>query len=924
MTVYGAGFSATPASNTVRFNGVTATVSASDSGSLVTTVPAGTTTGRITVTVGAATATSAQDFVVVIPGAPTLAGFAPASGDSGTSVAVTGTNFDAAPGATTVKLNGVTATSSVTTATDLTFTVPGATATGRITATTSFGTGTSATDFIVPPPGINAADIVATLRLPSDGANANLMVSTASKHGLLLFDGAADAHYTLQFSQFATSPTNATISYKVIKPDNTVLATGNVGNTNRPTIHVPKLPSAGTYSVLVSVGSATLNTYVRVSADPVLSIDGAAAASSLDFAFQSMRFVFAAAANQRVGIGVMGMSLTPTTSNYVTFNAYLPDGTALSAPTLPSCANAASSNPEGNCDGELVTTVAGTYTLVAQSPPSSYAAFTIQVNNEATGSLAVDVPQDVTLSRVGHDARYTFAATAGDSLAIDIYGINPQPRPQTFYGWVSKPDGTPFMSCNGMPPGDAYCEMGAMPVTGTYSVFVDPSYGAYGSFKLGLKQGPMLATTDPPAAFAPAGVSETARFRFAGTAGQNATVGITDFSATGTGSLSANVYVYQPNRTQVGSTASCATTSGGATCKVTLANLPASGTYSVAVRPSAGVKVAGNINLSSDLAGTLVAGTPVSLSATRAGQNARYTFAGTAGDSTSIKLLGVSAVPAGQSVLMRIYSPAGGYLNGAWGSSAGPAFVNIGSLPGTGTYTVLIEPSYGATWQGQLVLDPGTVLTVDGPVTTLAAGATGEALRFRFNGTANQRIDVGLSGLAYAAASSSSSNLTVYRPDGGSVVSPTCYTSGTGSCDSSYVNLPVAGTYSVIITPPTASAIAAGSLALSTPLAGTFVVGDPAQTVAISRPGQTARYTFAGTATQLLRINWTGTTVSGGASVAVNVLKPDGTSLSSGSFLDGATGGLDIASLPVTGTYTVVFDPAMAATLTAPTAVVTR
>ena len=164
----------------------------------------------------------------------------------------------------------------------------------------------------------------------------------------------------------------------------------------------------------------------------------------------------------------------------------------------------------------------------------------------------------------------------------------------------------------------------------------------------------------------------------------------------------------------------------------------------------------------------------------------------------------------------------------------------------------------------------------------------------------------------------------IYRPDGSSILTLSCYTSGTGSCDSSYLNLPVTGTYSVLITPPGTSAIAAGALAISTPLAGTFVVGDPAQTVALSRSGQTARYTFAGTAAPLLRLTWTGTTVSGGASVSVSVLKPDGTTLSSGSFLNGATGGLDIASLPTTGTYTIVFDPASAATMTAPVALLTR
>lgn len=45
-TIYGTGFSATPASNTVKFNGTTATVATASTTMLTTTVPSGATTGR--------------------------------------------------------------------------------------------------------------------------------------------------------------------------------------------------------------------------------------------------------------------------------------------------------------------------------------------------------------------------------------------------------------------------------------------------------------------------------------------------------------------------------------------------------------------------------------------------------------------------------------------------------------------------------------------------------------------------------------------------------------------------------------------------------------------------------------------------------------------------------------------------------------
>ncbi len=64
VTITGTNFSATAASNIVLFNGTAAVVTASTTTSITTTVPAGATTGTITVTVGTQKATSATSFRV--------------------------------------------------------------------------------------------------------------------------------------------------------------------------------------------------------------------------------------------------------------------------------------------------------------------------------------------------------------------------------------------------------------------------------------------------------------------------------------------------------------------------------------------------------------------------------------------------------------------------------------------------------------------------------------------------------------------------------------------------------------------------------------------------------------------------------------------------------------------------------------------
>lgn len=64
VTITGTNFSTTPASNIVKFNGTAAVVTASTATSITTTVPAGSTTGTISVDVGGQIVTSTATFRV--------------------------------------------------------------------------------------------------------------------------------------------------------------------------------------------------------------------------------------------------------------------------------------------------------------------------------------------------------------------------------------------------------------------------------------------------------------------------------------------------------------------------------------------------------------------------------------------------------------------------------------------------------------------------------------------------------------------------------------------------------------------------------------------------------------------------------------------------------------------------------------------
>ena len=135
----------------VTFNGgggtAATTFTAPSDTTATAVVPAGASTGTITVeTAGADTASSAS-FTIVTAAAPTVTSFLPVSGAIGSSVVITGTNFC---GTTAVKFNTTNATSfTVNSATQITATVPVGATTGKITVTNTVGSAVSAADFTI-------------------------------------------------------------------------------------------------------------------------------------------------------------------------------------------------------------------------------------------------------------------------------------------------------------------------------------------------------------------------------------------------------------------------------------------------------------------------------------------------------------------------------------------------------------------------------------------------------------------------------------------------------------------------------------------------------------------------------------------------------------------------------------------------------
>jgi len=208
VTITGTTFTGATA---VSFNGVASPFTVSPSGTITTTVPAGATTGPITVTTpGNGPIVTTTRFTVT----PAITSFAPATGPVGTGVTITGTTFT---GATAISFGGTAATFTVSNSGTVTTTVPFGANTGPITVTTLDGTATSAGSFTVtpggPPFGLSASPSSQTL---SAGASTSYTVTISRAPGFadnLTFSVAGlPAVTTASFSPNPTSGNSSTMT----------------------------------------------------------------------------------------------------------------------------------------------------------------------------------------------------------------------------------------------------------------------------------------------------------------------------------------------------------------------------------------------------------------------------------------------------------------------------------------------------------------------------------------------------------------------------------------------------------------------------------------------------------------------------------------------------------------------------------------
>ncbi|HEX5107373.1 MAG TPA: hypothetical protein VFV95_02965 [Vicinamibacterales bacterium] len=508
-----------------------------------------------------------------------------------------------------------------------------------------------------------------------------------------------------------------------------------------------------------------------------------------------------------------------------------------------------------------------------------------------------------------------FDAAAGQRVAVTLSNVTISSSVVKLYDTA----GTMLASSTVTTAG-AFIDAVTLGAAGTYTILVDPNGSATGNMTVAVTNivdvTGALATNGTPVTVPITTAGQNGRLTFTGTAGQRISTTLTaSFGLANRWPLS----IVAPDGTVLGSVSE-----PGIGIQVEILEpitLPVSGTYTVVVNPT-GVTT-GTVSVSAydvvDVTGPIVTdGTPVTVPITTPGQRGRFAFTGTAGQRISVKL--TAAFGLGSKWPLALLKPDGSILAQAPAVGVGitTEFIDPATLPVTGTYTVLVDPTSVNT--GTVTVAAYDLVDVTGPIVTdgtpvsVPITTPGQTGRFTFTGTTGQRISVKLTA---AFGLGGKWPLALLKPDGSTLAQVNELGNGITGEFIDPATLPVTGTYTVLVDP---TSVNTGTVTISAydvvDLTGSITVGAPAISVAITTPGQNALYTFAGTAGQVIN-NVTLTATFGlGGNWTLALLKPDGSTLASSTPLGGGTTTAVIGTqtLPVAGTYTVFINPKTSST----------
>ncbi|HEX3174788.1 MAG TPA: DUF6531 domain-containing protein, partial [Solirubrobacterales bacterium] len=907
VMIEGTGFSAIPASNTVKFNGTAATVSAATSTSLTTKVPVGATTGSVTVsTAEEGPVASPESFTVAESSAPHISTLSSSVAVAEEEITASGSNFEPMIAGNSLTLSLARPEMTSASASAIKFKVPTGTLGGRVSVATPEGS-SAGPDLYIPPNGLATSKVGSTARFSLDETK-SVSFAGSEKVTLVLFDGTAGQRVSLKLSESTLSSGVASLFSPVGDEVQGASFTSSGGGLVGPVT----LPTTGTYTVLLSPsvagsGSVKLSTYsfedITGSISPPATAEGTQKSVSIATPGQEARYSVAGTAGEVVSLKTSSSAM----SGEYSLEWLDPEGKVLKSWS--------SGGSENGFKGVVSFPATGTYTLAVN--PKSWHTGSVTLTawdaSSATASLTPSASGDsktMTISVPGQAALVTFSGTAGQRLSAVLSEIT------LSGGWTSlkRPTGKELEEGPISKGASKMYGPLTLPETGTYTITIVGSGENTGSVKVtGYAFEDVTGSISPPAtaegtqkSVSIATPGQEARYSVAGTTGE--VVSLKRSSSAMSGSY--QLEWLDPEGKVLKSWSSGGSENGflGGVA------FPSSGTYTLAVNPES--TYTGSVTLTAwdatSASGSISpsgTGNSKTMTTTVPGQGALVTFAGTAGQQVSVDLSEIT-FSSGWASLKR---PTGKEL--AEGSLSKGSTRTLGpvTLPETGTYTITIAPSGESTGSvkatGYLIenitgsISPST--SAEGSQQSLTIVAPGQEARYSVEIAAGEAVSL--------KTSSSTFNGRYYLEwinPSGKVVSSTSWKGSEGGYWL-HQEFASAGTYTLAVNPEGSTT---GSVTLTAWDASIYDAGSITPTaegsskvLSVNVPGGVTKIVFGGTSGQQLRFDFSEITFSGYMAIKT----PAGSTLSGGetALPKGGSKSLKPGVLPSTGSYTIWFIP---------------
>jgi len=692
--------------------------------------------------------------------------FTPGKGAIGTSVTIYGTAFSTTPSSNTVTFNGIAATVTSSTATRIVTSVPSGATTGLINVTSPAGSISSASAFTV----VSSSAPTITSFTPTIGTSGTSVSITGTNFETTAFNN--NARFNTTYAQVSSATTTSV---------STAVPSGSA--SGKISIATPNGSAVSADDFFIPPGSYT-PTDVAVTGR---MLAGESKTISLPTANKIGMTLFEGTAGQRAAIKITSSSITNT--NLTVFN---PKGIAIGTITV------------GTSGGFLDTspfTITGTYTILTD-PTGTYTGnltFTLYLSADVTNTISAN-GTGVTISTTtpGQNAKLTFSATTNQRVYLKISSVSMSGGTNNWVNVALKRQDGVTITSNVFDSSGGFFDSQTLTDGGPYFIDVDPTNASTGSATFTLYNVAADITgsiaTDGTAVTPTTTLGQNAKYTFSGTANDRVFLRISSVSMTGGSPNWTTVAIKKPDGTNLVSTT--VTTSG----QIDTTTLPVTGTYTVLGDPlntSAGSMTLQLYNVPADITGTITpGGSPVTVTTTTPGQNASYTFSGSASQRVSLNITSVSFT--GNSwVTVYIKKPDGSSLFSTTVDSGG-GFIDTKTLPVNGTYSVFVDPVNFNSGSLTLTLydvpaDASNSTTVNGSGVTVSTTVPGQNAEVTFSGTSSQQVTVRITGNSMGFT-----QVKLLKPDGTQLTS---HTSSGSSFNLLQQTLPTTGTYKVFIDP---------------------------------------------------------------------------------------------------------------------------